>query len=121
MGLRTDREPYPGRLKTEHDAVRCREPVRAPAGEHDRMDPLDDRRWIQEVGLSSSRATATYVNASDSAVARATTTVVPVSQPSLSAVWCPISKPSITRSFCRPTCQPHEGPLPAVTLTSRVK
>jgi len=69
MRLRTDREPYPGRLKTEHDAIRCREPVRAPAGEHDRMHPFDDRRWIQEVGLSRSRATAAYVNATDRAVA----------------------------------------------------
>ena len=69
MRLETGGEPYPSRLETDHDAVRCRQPVRAPAGEHDRMHPLDDRRWIQEVGLTSSRATAAYVNPADSALA----------------------------------------------------
>src|SRR4029453_1125462 len=56
MRLATDGEPYPGRLETEHDAVRCRQSVRAPTGEHDRMHPLNERRWLQEVGLSSTRA-----------------------------------------------------------------
>ena len=34
------------------------------------MHPLDGRRWMQEVGLSSSRAAAAYVHPSDGAVAR---------------------------------------------------
>ena len=69
MGFETGGEPYTGCLETDHYAVRCRQSVRAPAGEHDRMHPLDDRRWMQEVGLSSSRATAAYVHPADSAVA----------------------------------------------------
>ena len=69
MRLETGREPYPSRLETDHDAVRGCQPIRAPTGEYDRMHPLDDRRWIQEVGLSSSRSATAYVNPTDSAVA----------------------------------------------------
>ena len=68
MGFETGGEPYTGCLETFHYAVRCRQSVRAPAGEHDRMHPIDDRRWIQEVGLTSSWAAAAYVHAADSAV-----------------------------------------------------
>ena len=69
MRLETGGESYPGCLQTFHDAVGRRQPVRAPTGEHDRMHPLHERRWLQEVGLSSTRAAAAYVNPTDSAFA----------------------------------------------------
>ena len=58
MGFESGEEPDPARLETVDYAVRCRQPVRAPAGEHDCMHPIDERRWMQEVGLTSSRTPA---------------------------------------------------------------
>ena len=36
---------------------------------HDRMYPLDEGRWLQEVGLSSTRAPTAYVHSADRSVA----------------------------------------------------
>ena len=69
MRLRTNRPPYAGRLETSHDAIRCGQPVRAPASEYDRMHPVDRRRGMQEVSLSSARAAAAYIHPADRSVA----------------------------------------------------
>ena len=84
MRLEADRQANSGGLEAFHDAIRGRQPVRAAAGEHDRIHPLDHRCRIQQVGLEYPAA-ATYVDSPDRAP-RASTTVVPVSQPSRSAV-----------------------------------
>ena len=62
MRFQADRPPDSGVLETGHHAVRRCQPVRASTGKDDGVNPVDRCRWIQQVGLSGSRATAAYIH-----------------------------------------------------------
>ena len=62
MRFQADWPPDSGVLETGHHAIRSRQPVRASTGKDDGVNSVDRCRRIQQVGLSSSRATAAYVH-----------------------------------------------------------
>ena len=103
-----------GRLQAGHHPVGGRQPVGAAAGQHDRMHPLDHRGRVEQIGLPGAGPAAADVHPADRA-ARASTTVVPVSQPSPSAVQCPISKPLITSPLWG--CAPRPPMTPGQRVT----
>ena len=108
MRLETDRPPDSRRLETCHDAIRCRQPVRAPTGEDDRIDPVDHRRRVQQVCLASSRATAAYVDAADRAPLRQHH--CRPGQPAVAVRGVVADLKPLDHPLILPTCQPHEGP-----------
>ena len=68
MWLETDRPPSSCRLQALHDAASSRQPVRATAREDDSIDPVHQRRRVQQVCLPGARAAATYVDSTDRAL-----------------------------------------------------
>ena len=68
--LWTNWPPNSSCLQPVHDAVGCHQSVRAPTGEDDRIDPVDQRRRVQQVRLPGARAAATYVDPTDRTPAR---------------------------------------------------
>ena len=54
-------KPRPCSSRHAHDAVGRREPERRPAGEHDRVDVLDELRRVEQRGLARRRRAAAHL------------------------------------------------------------
>ena len=88
-------KPMPCRFQSRHHPVGRRQPVRAAAGQHHGVHPLDHVPRVQQVGLPGARAAAAYVHPADRARRGPAPRSSRSASPSPSAVWCPISNPSI--------------------------
>ena len=66
--VRPDGNPELSLFEIRHHAVRSGQPVRAPAGEADGMDSVDEVAGVECIGLTGPRAAAAYIHGGDCAV-----------------------------------------------------